>query len=462
MESLSLQLEQPNFVTRAFEWAHEHTKAIEVVRYALDGVGATFILIGALSITADVVLIIATGALIIVAVETTMLALDILGVISVDAKEHAFQSSSINDSSLYYNNDLPILKIRAETHSQAGYDHGYLLAHQLVSVQRRMKLLFWIGYLRIDGKLYERLEVLKKSIPHEYMEEMEGIIKGANDRLKEDSWWPSTYSLDDIVMLHLLPDLMHLVIPPPRAAMACTAIMGKDYEMGDLGVGRNLDWPGVGAGRYTILLDLKIGNGKQLLLPTIPGTVGVITGLSKTLFVSINVTEPKKKITHVNDGVLSLFLNRQVLEQCETVGEGGRFSESAAVPYHMFVAGRKEGVIYHFGQGYAGETISRPLVLTQQPHFVLNCCHNTAEPLRQPNTVYYGQERFNNIHTIWSRSSHLLLQDRIRMILCAPGVNNPMTVHSILWIQDRLEISFNNSFAATSPTHIVRLDQQFE
>ncbi len=460
---INLQLDSTDVFSQSFEWAHDHTKEIEAIRYALEGVGIAFILIGALSNTVHALPIIAGGALIIAIVEITIFALDLLGILAIDPKEHAFEIGSIHDSSLYYEGDLPILKIRAQSHFEAGYDHGYLIAHQLVSVFRRMKLLFCLGYLVIDQDLYSRLDSLKKSIPSQYLEEMEGLIEGVHDRLDQDTWWHSTYTLEDILTLHLLPDLMHLAITPPKFLMGCTAIMGKDQGSDEIGVGRNLDWPGLGAGRMSLLIDIKVGEEKQLLLPTIPGTVGVITGMNRNMFVSINVTEPKEGASEVKeDGTLSLFLNRQVLEQCDTLADVEHLSPDAAVPYHMFVADRTGGVIYHFGQGESGETVVRPFDSSKEPHFILNCRHQSPEPLEEPNTMYYGESRFNNVHKIWSKYDQLPLLERLKKVLSAPGVNNPMTVHSVIWMGDRLIFSFDNSYSATSPRHVVFLNQQFE
>ena len=467
---ISAPLERVDCLTQIFEWGHNHTKEIQIARFFLDGIGATFILMGVLAIGADVTIVVLTGIAIIVVVEVTMIALETLGVIAIDPREHVYETCQINHSRLYYEGDLPILKIRAETHYEAGFDHGYLIAHQIVSVIRRLNILFYLGYLGAKSKLYEKLKEVRKSIPPEYMEEMKGLVAGVNKLLKEESCcFASEYTIEDALAIHMLPDLMHLALAP-SCLFGCTTFAGKDDITGQMGVGRNLDWPGLGVGRLTLLKDIKIGDNPQLLEPTIPGCIGVITGMNdKRLFIAINVTEPKGPIYDVEDGMLSLFLNRKVLEKCTNIDKARKFLEdesvehSPTVPFHLFVASEEGAFFAHLKQGNNGETYFRSYDPdSDAPFFTLNCRHSSEEPPTEPNTLYYGSTRFNNIHTIWEESGHLPLAERLKLVMHAPGVDNPMTVHSVLWMGDHLIISFDNSYAASGQKCVVFLGQQFE
>ncbi len=464
----SLALEKTDYLTRIYEYAHNHTREIEIALRIIEGIGAAFLLIGLVVLDSHIIITIASGVAIVAFVEITLFALDVLGILAIDPKKHVFQTMSVGNSRLYYEGDLPVLKIRADTSYDAGHDHGYLAAHQITRVIARMNVLSFLGYISTDKKILKQLEEVKKSIPKQYMQELQGLVDGVNKRLKEDSWWPKKYTIEDAIKIHMLPDLMHLALAP-NMLFGCSAIIGKDEKTGATGVARNLDWPGLGVGRYTILRDIKIGDGPQLLEPTIPGCVGTITGLNKKLFVSINVTEPKNRIDDVKVGIPSLFLNRLILENCETLADVEGFIDYSnpekrpAVPYHMFVADREGGSFYHFLQGDKGETYVRPYDKeADTPLFTLNCRHATDQMPTTANTMYYGSTRFTNIQQVWKKSSHLPLSERLKLVVKAPGVNNPMTVHSILWMKDHLIISFDNSFAATGQKCVVFLDQQFE
>lgn len=463
---VTINLQKTDCITQLHELAHDHTKKIEIALRIIEGIGVSFLLLACV-MQAHVALAIAAGISVVMCVEISLFALDLLGVIRVDPKEHAFTPGSINNSCLYYEGDLPVLKIRADTHYQAGFDHGYLIAHQITAVVRRLNILVKLGHVSLTKELTTKLQQVKSSIPEHHMEELKGLVEGGNQRLKEDSWCPDEYTIDDAIMLHMLPDLMHLALAP-NCLFGCTVVVGKDEQSGITGVGRNLDWPGLGVGRLTLLQDIKVGDEEQLLMPTIPGCVGTITGLSREIFVSINVTEPKKRINDVTKGVPSLFLNRLVLENAHSVKEAEEFidhSDAArrpAVPYHMFVADRKGGSFHHFLQGDRGETHIRPMGRGDKPHFTLNCRHPDSKRPTTPNTLYYGETRFNNIERIWKEGKELPLVERLKRAMRAPGVNNPMTVHSILWMDDILVMSFDNAYAAKGQKCFIPLNQQFE
>ncbi len=464
---ITTNLQQTDIVSRAHEFAHTHSKKIEIALRIIEGIGAAFLLLSFV-MEAHVALAAASGISVIICVEVTLIVLDLLGIIRVDPKDHVFAPQKINNSSLYYEEDLPVLKIRADTHYEAGYDHGYLAGKQITSVIKKMNILKTLGYISITKEIAQKLEKAKSSIPKSHMEELRGLIDGGNARLREDSWWAPQHTIDDAIEIHLLPDLMHLALAP-NCLFGCTVIIGKDQKTGQTGVGRNLDWPGLGVGRYSMLLDIKVGDQKQLLLPTIPGCVGVITGINQSLFVSINVTEPKGPIHDVSDGVPSLFLNRLVLENATTLDDADTFidhedpTKRPAVPYHMFVADRKGGSFYHFLQGDEKETFVRPLSVDEKrPHFTLNCRHTTEERPTCPNTMFYGETRLQNIEKIWEEGQDHPLVQRLKYAMRAPGVNNLWTVHSILWIHGVLVFSFDNAYAAKGQKCIVFLDQQFE
>lgn len=446
-------LVQTDPLTQLMKWGHDHTHFIHTIRYGLDGVAVTFGLIGLVTMTSQAIPLMMGSALCFLFVEVCIVALDILGVLAIDRNVQAYTPGTINESCLYYENNLPILKIRAQNHYTAGYDHGYLTAHQVVSVYKRMKLLFLIGYLRIDNRLYNRLNEIKKMIPEPYLDEMRGVVDGVNERLRQDSWWPMQLTLEDLLQLHLIPDLMHLALSPPKFLMGCTAVVGKDPQTNQVQVARNLDWPGFGIGRLTLLKITHIDGKKPFLESTFAGAVGAISGANSTLFVSMNVAEPKEPIQdpYISEGMLSLFLNRQVLETDSSVQDTLDAKRQAAVPYHMLVADQNTAVFFHHGQHHDRSTIVREMNLkVDQPHFTLNCWHSTNEPLKKPTTRFYGNSRYENVHRIWTQKKSSSLNEKLDAVSQAPGINNPMTVHSLQWDRKFFELRYDGGFAGTS------------
>lgn len=462
----SLQIKQTDFLTRTHQFAHNHYEKIEIALRIIEAIGAALVLFSFIA-QPPVIALTITGAALVVAVEIALFALDLFGIRKIDQANHLFREIKINNSSLYYEGNLPVVKIRAETHKEAGFDYGYLVAPQVTKVIKRLNILAKLGYISITKEIAEKLEEVKQSIPEHHLEELKGMVEGANLRLSEESWLPTKISLDDAIKLHLLPDLMHLALAP-NCLFGCSVVVGKDEKTGKTGVARMLDWPALGIADKTCLLNIKVGDEKQLLLPGFAGCTGAITGLNKGLFCSINVTEPKKAIYDVTKGVPSLFMNRLVLENCETVDEVQQYidykdsQKRPAVPYHMFVADRKGAEFYHFLQGDKDETYRRPMPHDDTVHFTLNCRHTSDCMPKEPNTMYYGDTRYSNIHEIWDKTRDKPLVERLKKVTKAPGVNNPMTVQSFMWMDDALMFSWDNSYASDAQKTVVFLDQEFE
>ena len=462
----TLELKQTDFLTNLHESTHRNYRKIEIALRIIEALGASLI-VSTVALQLPSITLAITGAALIVCVEVALLALDLLGICKIDPKNHAFREMKINHSSIYYEGNLPVVKIRANTHKDAGFDYGFLTAPQILKVIKRLNILVQLGYISITKEIKQQLEKVKSSVPEHHLDEIKGMVEGANLRLNEDSFWPSKVTFEDVVTLHMLPDLMHLALAP-NCLFGCSVVTGKDEKTNKTGVARLLDWPALGIGDKSCLINIKVGEEKQLLLPSFPGCVGAITGVNKRLFCSINVTEPKEAIYDISEGVPSLFLNRLVLENCEKVKDVQEYidyknpQKRPAVPYHMFVADDNDAEFYHFLQGDQKETFRRPIPHDDSAHFTLNCRHTSTSMPEKPNTMYYGESRYENIYKVWEQTKELPLVERLKKVMKAPGVNNPMTVQAVMKMETTLVFSWDNSFAANADKNVIFLDQEFE
>jgi hypothetical protein len=166
------------------------------------------------------------------------------------------------------------------TPSQIGYQHGYLLAPEIVDLER----VFQLELTHDNGKDWNFFrDAAKNSLwPHiseEYREELQGIADGVSARgIKMDVWdvvamnaaeeW--SYYVGAWNKQHQIASLSTVVAPDHCSAFVATGSYTKD---GKIVIAHN-DWTGyLDGARWTIVLDVVPDKGYRFIMDTLPGFI---------------------------------------------------------------------------------------------------------------------------------------------------------------------------------------------
>jgi hypothetical protein len=160
-----------------------------------------------------------------------------------------------------------------------GYQHGYLLAKETDDLLRVLKP-FLQHETKHDWNFYRQAsqEILWPKIDAEFQSEIDGIVRGLNDRaVKADRW--------DIVALNALEELPYYYVPwldkkqgrlptthaPGNcSAMVATGSYTKDHR---IVMGHNAWTDYVKGPRWNIIFDIKPQHGYRILMDGLPGVI---------------------------------------------------------------------------------------------------------------------------------------------------------------------------------------------
>src|SRR5689334_11198316 len=162
---------------------------------------------------------------------------------------------------------------------QIGYQHGNLLARETEDLLRVLKP-FLLHETKKDWNFYRKAsqEILWPKIDAEFQQELDGIVRGLNDRgVKVDRW--------DIVALNALEELPYYYVPwldrkqgrapTTHAPGNCSAIIAtgsytKDHR---IVMGHNT-WTNYIIGEpCNIIFDIKPQKGNRILMDGLPGVI---------------------------------------------------------------------------------------------------------------------------------------------------------------------------------------------
>lgn len=460
----------PSKLEKAFLGIHQHPKAVRAGKMAalLSGTG----LLAALPFTARTLGGVAlvgqavAGTLLTLTSAVALLALDLLIPPHHEMKNHVYQPGTYEGGRLYYEGDVPILSLDCSDPLKAGKANGYLCAPAIDRMSKRFGLiLHTILRQPRASQISQTLVAIRKTIPSEYLQEIEGMAEGYNKWAKEH-WWlrPNTLTADDFLVFHLLPDLLHFqpiaegaskqgCSPGVVPVLGCSAIVERDRE-GRLIFVRNMDWPSFGlAGTYSLVIHRNYPHGLRSTVDVaLPGFAGILTGMNNQgLCLAMNVClGDTDKIA----GMPSAFYNRMCLETCASIEEVKKLIEeqSPLGPYHLTMADPNQAIAIHFYQ-QNGDHLIRTLDANNMLS-TLNCRY-TPTP---QNHMNYGKQREQLIQ--------LSLQNRttpLEEILTLPFVNNWLTTHRVAMIPETQEfrVAFDNAFAGSAALCPVPIQKLF-
>ena len=363
--------------------------------------------------------------------------------ISLNSYEPFFQPFYTKNVALTYQGILPVLSIKEQNPFLEGFYHGFYLEKQITLLRKSSFI------PKVEKKYIKILEECEKLIPKKYLEEMQGIVNGYNVRIKQGSRFYCPLTLKELILFHILPELEQFKLDEPTSissSMACTVILSYDQTSGFV-MGRNLDWHTKGVmGSCTLLVRRECRDRTTLNL-TLPGMVGVLTGMNdRGLCIAINVCEGSISSF---DGMPSLFFNRHCLESKSSVDEVKEFTqlERPLGAYHLSMADPKGAAVVHFYQDdnidYWRKFENAPVVTTNYRYGSFGKANPTSKD---------SELREIAIEKSLNKTASKPALVQVKKALSLPRVNNIKTAHQLIMFPKTksMDVKFNNGWAANS------------
>ena len=251
---------------------------------------------------------------------------------------------TFHDGTLVVKEGIPFLTVKGDSY-EMGLQYGVLLNDRLLKMDHDVDSLidsyigsFFLKKWMANIVLNSKIRKVEKTLPEEYIQELEGMAEGSNLKLK------------DLQTLAYFPQLFFKI--------SCTAFIMRN-ESGIVH-GRNLDWPGIEVLTHHPLI---VNYHKQDKIPvtvlTFIGYPGVYTGMNHSgLSMSINMNgtpaEDDKEISEYNTGMPLAFKLRNTLENGDQISEVDQmFDGYSSHAWFITVGSKKDksGAIYELTHG---------------------------------------------------------------------------------------------------------------
>lgn len=382
-----------------------------------------------------------------------------------------FASEDPNGTKLHYENDIPIFSMNAENPEQAGYDHGYHLGAGIAKMLEIWDHLLHdkYGYPRAE-EIPNTIKTLCGIIPKTYLQELRGLVKGYNKWIDEQhNHFHIKLTFESALVFHLVSDIMHFKpsddhctsgspltrVPSEYQKVGCTVVVDRDANH-NIVAARNMDWGLVGA--YSVVFKRKYQDFETLEIG-FPGLIGTITGQRNSGFtVMMNIAFGQ---TTEIQGLPTCFFNRYCLEQCSSVNEVENFlkEHNPLGPFHLIAFDNRDAKSFHMYQNIdkQGPHYMTRSLDDQKPLIITNCTYPdhtgrgedfVGSHLREEILETFLKDARKNIEKDNYDASAIL-----GAAMKLPHVCNPITGQSILFSIDKIELVFDNYFAAEKPRH---------
>lgn len=479
----------PFISIRAHHWLYDHPIARKVAEAASYAIGIGLALAAAFipPISAMIVGLSVGGALIAGITYVVSRILDCIVPMRHDMKNHSFPPEKLEKNGkllgeLYYDGEVPILKIVSNDPYEAGYAQGYLLKNAIADLRRNVEFcLFTLAREKRPSKIRKFLDNIKSKIPKKFLQELQGLADGYNAR---KGFLESAITLEDLLYLQLMPDKMYFkpdkinvtekqeertkpLISIQTAACTLTALHDQD---GVPMLARTMDWASFGnAGTLSLVISrTNPATGIRTAEVAVPGLIGSLTGVNSAgLSVAMNVTSYKKGITTI-EGIPAGFYNRMILEGCQSFDQADEFvkSHTPLGPYHLTVSDQiKAGTFSMYQKENWSNDWSQDkhnghrlrLLTKQDPLITTNCSCNPDE-----HDMFNGKARKNLIEEYLTKNQQISEPKRVLShSQSIPWVNNQLTTHRVIMGSKTLEVAFDNAWAGDQDLHPIDLTKLF-
>jgi len=249
-----------------------------------------------------------------------------------------------HEGSLLIKEDMPFLTVKGDAY-EIGLQYGVLCNDMLLDIDHTIDSLLdsyvgkfflkkWIANIVLNSKIKK----IEKTMPLEYINELNGMAEGSELKLKE------------LKVIAYFPQLFYKI--------SCTAFVIKN-ETG-LVHGRNLDWPGLGVlTQHGLIVNYHSKDKIPITVLTFMGYPGVYTGMNHNgLSMSINMNgtpaENDKEISDYNTGMPLAFKLRSILENTDNLkGTDKHFKGYSSHAWFITVGSKLDnsGAIYELTRG---------------------------------------------------------------------------------------------------------------
>lgn len=389
-----------------------------------------------------------------------------------DMKNHAFEEAVYGEGRLYYRGDIPILELGGDNPRLWGEAHGRLLGSHIDQLRKHFDLVLK-PVLPPAKQLSHVISGLKKEIPAEYLNELEGLADGYNQWAQAEKI-NDRMSVEDLIRMHLVPDSKHFHLKEAEKELrkglnllstiqqsvspACTSILYKDSRLGMI-FARNMDWMPFGNGGTKSLV--IVWKNKQTAVLGVPGLIGAVTGWNQNnLCLAMNVCPGT---TEEIRGMPAIFYNRMLLEKANTVDDVSAIAKVCKPlgAYHVTVADAKgNGKCISFYNDIKPDCSleAMPEAIQEEdysreakPDQVLTVL-NWRYP--EMNGGYFNSATRDQILNRYfsdgaGLDSHRLVANALKM---HPYVNSWITMHSMIFKPEtgKLSLSMDNGFAPSN------------
>ncbi|MCB2195573.1 MAG: linear amide C-N hydrolase [Bacteroidetes bacterium] len=258
---------------------------------------------------------------------------------------------TFRDGKLIIEEGIPFLTVKGNSY-EMGLQYGVLMNEELLRMDHTVDSLIesyigsffmkkWISGIILNSNIRK----IEKTMPHEYLQELQGMAEGSELELK------------DLQIIFYFPQLFFKI--------SCTSFLFRDEEQ--MVHGRNLDWSGIESiTHYPLIVNYHKTNKQPITVLTFVGYPGAYTGMNHSgLSMSINMNgapaENHKKISDYNTGMPLAFKVRNVLENATTMQEVDELFDDYSSHAWFIIAGSRtdhSGAIYELTRG---QVIKNPM-----------------------------------------------------------------------------------------------------
>ena len=269
-----------------------------------------------------------------------------IGGFSQDFKYEELPDGSrvFHEGKLEFKEGIPFLTLKGNIF-EVGIQYGVLANDLLLEMDHTVDSLidsyigtFFLKRWVANMVLNKKIRKIERTMPEEYLIELEGIEEGSDLRYK------------DLQIIAYFPQLFFDI--------SCTSFIMKNEN--GLVHGRNLDWPGIGVlSDHALIVNYHKQHKNPLTVLTYIGYPGVYTGMNHSgLSMSINMNgtpaENNKKISDYNTGMPLAYKLRNILENADDLnGVDKEFKEYSSHAWFITVGSKKDnsGAVYELTRG---------------------------------------------------------------------------------------------------------------
>lgn len=333
------------------------------------------------------------------------------------------------------------------THYEMGYQHALYFKDGVSYIGKFIRRFVGdelFNFFRRSGFL----NLLEENFPPELLEEVRGLVDGSNGELDYDVMVLASYGM------YFVDNIMYNKEPPP---MCSGFVAFGNATMGGLLInGRNMDWLSMDLFLLYPTIITYHPEGKHSFLSIgYPTMVGVISGMNDSGIAVSLLASPSSDCSW--EGVDITLVLRVIMEEADSIEEAEDILKTSRVATGcniLLSSGfEKTGsVVERTATGYS---IRRP-----ENDILLVANHFLDETLASTQTgwegyVEWSELRFNHLKRFLEENYGKLDVESAKSILGEFPVGNTYTVHSMVFIPEKLKVMVKMKGASDNYVEVI-------